>query len=43
MAARVRVMVITGSMGAGKTTVLGEASDLLTDVAREMLVKSGWL
>jgi len=29
MAARVRVIVITGSMGAGKTTVLGEASDLL--------------
>lgn len=26
-----RVIVITGSMGAGKTTVLGEASDLLTE------------
>ena len=26
-----RVLVISGSMGAGKTTVLGEASDLLTD------------
>jgi len=25
----VKVLVITGSMGAGKTTVLGEASDLL--------------
>jgi adenylate kinase len=29
MTATVRVIVITGSMGAGKTTVLGEASDLL--------------
>jgi hypothetical protein len=29
MSPRVRVLVITGSMGAGKTTVLGEASDLL--------------
>jgi hypothetical protein len=28
---RVRVIVITGSMGAGKTTVLGEASDLLSE------------
>ena len=27
---RVSVLVISGSMGAGKTTVLGEASDLLT-------------
>jgi predicted kinase len=26
----VRVLVISGSMGAGKTTVLGEASDILT-------------
>lgn len=26
----VQVLVLTGSMGAGKTTVLGEASDLLT-------------
>src|SRR5688572_8987635 len=25
-----RVLVITGSMGSGKTTVLGEASDILT-------------
>jgi dephospho-CoA kinase len=30
MAAGVRIIVITGSMGAGKTTVLAEASDLLT-------------
>ena len=29
MTPNVRVIVITGSMGAGKTTVLGEASDLL--------------
>jgi dephospho-CoA kinase len=29
MSAAVRVIVITGSMGAGKTTVLAEASDLL--------------
>ncbi len=27
---RVNVLVISGSMGSGKTTVLGEASDLLT-------------
>jgi adenylylsulfate kinase len=27
----VRVLVISGSMGAGKTTVLGEASDLLAE------------
>jgi hypothetical protein len=26
-----RVLVISGSMGAGKTTVMGEASDLLSD------------
>jgi hypothetical protein len=26
----VKVLVISGSMGSGKTTVLGEASDLLT-------------
>ena len=30
MALGVQVIVLTGSMGAGKTTVLGEASDLLT-------------
>src|SRR5688500_7102899 len=29
MTVRVRVLVITGSMGAGKTTVMGEVSDLL--------------
>jgi hypothetical protein len=27
---KVKVIVITGSMGCGKTTILGEASDLLT-------------
>ncbi len=26
---RIRVIVISGSMGSGKTTVLGEASDVL--------------
>jgi predicted kinase len=30
MTADVRVIVITGTMGSGKTTVLGEASDILT-------------
>src|ERR1700730_7905250 len=30
MDSRVNVLVISGSMGAGKTTVLGEASDILT-------------
>jgi predicted kinase len=30
MSADVRVIVITGTMGSGKTTVLGEASDILT-------------
>jgi hypothetical protein len=35
MASRVRVLVISGSMGSGKTTVLAEATDLLmsADVA----------
>ena len=31
MSAHVPVIVITGSMGSGKTTILGEASDLLTE------------
>lgn len=31
MPQQTRVLVITGSMGAGKTTTLGEASDLLTE------------
>jgi len=31
----VSVLVISGSMGSGKTTVLGEASDILT-------VRAGW-
>ena len=30
MATATRVLVISGSMGSGKTTILGEASDLLT-------------
>ena len=30
MVCNVKVLVISGSMGSGKTTVLGEASDLLT-------------
>ncbi len=30
MGARIKVLVISGSMGSGKTTVLGEASDLLS-------------
>jgi hypothetical protein len=30
MSADVQVIVITGTMGSGKTTVLGEASDILT-------------
>jgi hypothetical protein len=35
MAEKVNVLVISGSMGSGKTTVLGEASDLLTRAAIE--------
>lgn len=31
MSHQTKVLVITGSMGAGKTTILGEASDLLTE------------
>lgn len=32
MAENIPLLIISGSMGAGKTTVLGEASDLLTEV-----------
>src|SRR5687768_2497763 len=30
MSSHLKVLIISGSMGSGKTTVLGEASDLLT-------------
>ena len=40
LGSRPHLLVITGSMGAGKTTVLGEASDLLVATPHSAVTES---